>query len=75
MFRSAYLSSENWSSHFLALSQPSYSEEALSLKYEPKFFDVPDEGQYMVKIYRGTKEIYSEQATITDSEPVYWVFA
>jgi len=52
-----------------------YDEEALSLKYEPKFFDVQLEGDYTVTIYRGTKDIYSEKATITDAEPVYWVFA
>ena len=52
-----------------------YDEDALSLKYDPKFFDVPDEGPYTVTIYRGTKEIFSEIATISDSEPVYWVFA
>lgn len=59
----------------IEVTGPSYDEEALTLKYEPKFFDVVNEGQYTVKIYRGTKEIYSEQATITLSEPVYWVFA
>jgi len=59
----------------IEVTGPSYYGEALTLKYEPKFFDVQDEGSYTVTIYRGTKIIYSEVATITDSEPVYWVFA
>jgi len=58
------------------LTEPfTVDNETLSLKYEPKFFDVPIEGEYTVKIYRGTKEIFSEIATISDEEPVYWVFA
>lgn len=53
----------------------SYNEEALTLLYEPKFFNVPSEGDYTVTIFRGSKEIYSEQVTLTASSCVYWVFA
>ena len=52
-------------------------QETLTLKYEPKFFIVNSEGTYVVKIFRGTKEIYYKEVTIIDPEGplVVWVFA
>lgn len=52
-------------------------QETLTLKYEPKFFLVNTEGTYLVTIFRGTKEIYSEQVIINEPEGplVGWVFA
>ena len=52
-------------------------QETLSLKFEPKFFLVDDDGTYTVRIFRGTKEIYYEEVTINDPEGplVVWVFA
>lgn len=52
-------------------------QETLTLKYEPKFFVVEFEGTYLVTIYRGTREIYSEEVIINEPEGplVAWVFA
>jgi len=46
-------------------------------KFDPKFFLVPEAGDYTVKIYRGSNLLYTKDLTILwpDGSPVEWVFA